>query len=175
MIWFTADHHFFNENIIVYCKRPFKNSQHMGQGLVTKYNQCVGINDSVYFLGDLTLKGVEFKSSLNTIVGKMNGEKHLILGNHDRLSVRDYLEIGFESVHSSLDLDTENITLVHDPAVAYTYPSRWFLCGHVHSLFYHHKNVLNVGVDVHDYHPISLEHIRDFINELEKKNEINPK
>jgi calcineurin-like phosphoesterase family protein len=137
----------------------------MGKGLITKYNQNVRVDDTVYFLGDLSLKGIEFKPALNALVGRMNGEKHLILGNHDRLSVRDYLEMGFKSVHSSLDLDTENITLVHDPAVAYTYPSRIFLCGHVHIWWCWQNNAINVGVDVWNYAPVSLPQIRNLLTE----------
>lgn len=167
MIWFTADYHLFNENIIGYTKRPFSNSQHMGKALIIKYNQCVGVNDTVYFLGDLTLKGIEFKPSLNALVGRMNGDKHLILGNHDHLSVRDYMEMGFESVHSSLDLGMEGLRLVHDPAIAYTYPSQIFLAAHVHTFYVTYKNVINVGVDVWEHKPVSLNQIRDLIKKLE--------
>jgi calcineurin-like phosphoesterase family protein len=145
MIWLTGDHHFFNENIIRYCNRPYKNSQHMGKDLIVRHNRVVDPDDKVFFLGDLTLKGIEFKPSLHALIGRMNGHKHLILGNHDRLGVRDYLDIGFHSVHSSMDL--EEFTLVHDPAVAYTCPSRTFLCGHIHTFFLIHKNAINVGID----------------------------
>ena len=161
-IYFTADFHLFNENIIEYCNRPYKNSQHMGRDLIIRYNRVVNTDDMVYFLGDLTLKGIEFKPSLNSLVSRMNGEKHLILGNHDRLSVRDYLEMGFESVHSSWDLDIadKKFTLVHDPAMAYTRPSRIILCGHVHTHFIYYKNTINVGIDAWQYQPVSLDQIR---------------
>jgi len=170
VIWFTADYHLFNENVIEYCKRPYKNSQHMNKVLIMNYNRLVSVDDTVYFLGDLSLKGIEFKPSLNALVGKMNGEKHLILGNHDRLSVRDYLEMGFESVHSSLDLDLEGLRLVHDPTIAYTYPSQIFLAAHVHTLYVTYKNIINVGVDAWNYNPVSLEQIRDLVKKNEKEN-----
>jgi hypothetical protein len=38
MIYFTSDEHYFNENIIRYCNRPFANAAEMNAGLINKIN-----------------------------------------------------------------------------------------------------------------------------------------
>ena len=164
MIYFTADLHFGHENAIKYCNRPFKNTNKMDSILIKNYNSVVSKEDMVYFLGDLSLRGSLYKDYLEHIVKKMNGHKHLILGNHDRLYPIDYLNIGFESVHTSFELYLPEIgrcVLNHDPA-AYCAINDWILlCGHVHTLFRSYKKVINVGIDVWNYFPVSLDQIQE--------------
>lgn len=40
----------------------------------------------------------------------------------------------------------------------------WLLCGHVHSSWAQKNKMINVGVDVRNYRPISLEEIKEIIN-----------
>ena len=160
--WFTADFHFYHENIIKYSNRPFKNIKIMHDVLINNYNSLVDPEDEVYIIGDLSLIGPENYYSLERIVKRMNGNKHLILGNHDRLKPSTYLEIGFESVHTSLPLlyivDNKRYSMIlnHDPTVACMFPEKTILCGHVHNLFKTIENVINVGVDVWKFNPVNL-------------------
>lgn len=68
------------------------------------------------------------------------------------------MECGFKSVHTLLDID--EFILIHDPVYWYLAKDRIWLCGHIHNLFKRIGNVLNVGVDVHEYYPISIEEVR---------------
>lgn len=166
--WFTADQHFWHEGIIEYEDRPWKNAEQMNRELVKLHNEVVAPRgDTVYFLGDLTLRSPDCRNSLEKLIQSMNGEKILILGNHDRLKPFAYVDIGFESVHTSLRFDLpggggsdDYIYLVHDPALATLDRSKLFLCGHVHGLFTQAGNAINVGVDVRHYRPVSLDAIR---------------
>lgn len=53
MVYFIADTHFSEENIILYENRPFKNTEEMDSGLASRWNQVVNNNDDVFVLGDL--------------------------------------------------------------------------------------------------------------------------
>lgn len=164
MIYFTADHHFKHRNIIRYTNRPFKNVSEMDRKLVVIHNDTVSKDDEVYFLGDLTMLGPSHKQNVEKIVSSLNGKKHLILGNHDRLKPFDYVEIGFLSVHTALKLQTEKmgeIILTHDPNTACMFPKNVVFCGHIHNLFRVVKNVVNVGVDVWNYGPVSMTTIEE--------------
>ena len=168
MIYFTADWHEGHENIIKYCKRPFKNFTHMGRVLLKNYNEVVTDDDTVYFIGDLTLRTSVYKNAIEQLVSKMNGQKHLILGNHDRLKPFDYVELGFITVHTALELPEYNMVLVHDPATSAIDRSKVFICGHVHDLFKTQKNVINVGVDVWDFKPVSIETLLRYVEGVEE-------
>jgi len=140
MIYFTSDHHFSHENIIKYCDRPFPNAYVMDRVLISRYNETVKENDTVYFLGDLSMKNRSHKGGhFRYLMNKLhNGTKHLILGNHDKLEPFDYVDLGFQTVHTSLNIDLPyigNVWLVHDPAWAEMDKKKLFLCGHVHTLF----------------------------------------
>jgi len=159
MIFFTADLHFGHGNIIQYCKRPFENEQQMNKGLIKNWNSVVSPEDEVFILGDFSIKGKNHEGEFRHILEKLNGIKHLILGNHDVPDPIFLTSCGFWSVHYPYFV-VEEFMCVHDPALTQVYRDRKFLCGHVHDLFKQCKNAFNVGVDVRDYKPISIEEVR---------------
>ncbi len=163
MIYFTSDQHFFHKNIIQYCDRPFETVTKMNNVLINNYNNIVGKDDTVCFLGDFSMtKNFE---QISSIVKKLNGVKHLVLGNHDEMSAWEYIKAGFHSVHTSLQI--KEFSLIHDPAIRTAlHEDTKLLCGHVHTLFtfLKDKQVLNVGVDVHNYRPISIDYARTFFS-----------
>jgi len=94
MIWFTSDSHFEHENVIKYSERlpiPPSSSdeeerehlrvlvQEMNENLVKAWNSYVGPKDTVYHLGDFAFSHDGHRRWLN----RLNGKKHLIIGNHD--------------------------------------------------------------------------------------------
>ena len=60
MIYFTADLHFYHDNIIKHANRPFQDSEEMNRVLVRNWSQLINLQDEVYILGDLTMKGPAF-------------------------------------------------------------------------------------------------------------------
>lgn len=107
------------------------------------------------------------------VLRRLNGQtRHLILGNHDSWKPILYLDSGFTSVHTSFwfDYGDRQFVLAHDPSI-YTVLDReektYMLCGHIHKLFKHllpQKRIINVGVDVWDYQPVSFSTILDLID-----------
>jgi len=171
MRFFTADQHFGHQHLVNIGLRDFPTTDKMDKHIITCHNKRIMNNDTeVYMLGDFSLKPKSHRPFYERIINKLNGRFHLILGNHDVKDPQFYLDLGFESVHTSLDLKLMNglnVTLIHDPAYIYKYPVKniktQFLCGHIHDQFVANKNFLNVGVDVWDYYPASEEDILSMI------------
>ena len=157
--WFTADLHLDHEAIIDSCERPFMNKDKMNNTLIRNINKCVKPEDVLYILGDLTMHGPTKKDRIEQFINQINGTKILILGNHDRLKAMDYVDLGFQSVHTSLHLVEQDLYLIHDPSSVIIIRDKTWLCGHLHTFFKQHKNAINVGVDVWNYKPVSLEEI----------------
>jgi len=172
-IFFSSDHHFFHHNIIEYCDRPFGDINTMKNNIINNHNKMVGKNDIIYVLGDIGIINKAKFFKLKPLLDRMNGRKHLILGNHDESKPFNYIKIGFTSVHTTMWFEYGNHTFYmnHDPAVYTTNmynPKDILLCGHVHKLFDHllpKKNVINVGVDVWNFAPISLDRIIKLLGE----------
>ena len=166
MDYFTADLHFWHENICQYCNRPWKSVEEMNASLISLWNNIVTIKDRVYIVGDFCLgPGSNFDNNCSSILNQLNGYKVLIKGNHDR-SVSRMKKVGFPEVYNDLSLDTDfgRIYLRHAPGPNHeigVFPNGYdyFLCGHVHNRFTRQGNIINVGVDVRDYQPITLQEL----------------
>lgn len=176
MKFFTADLHLFHENIIRYCDRPFKNTEKMWRALKRNWNAVVGKEDEVYVVGDLTLKKGPHMNLLAKMIGELNGMKHMIVApTHDLMLPREYEEIGFTTVHYPAIQLPNGWYVGHDPALATVWPKgSVYICGHVHKLMTSQISdtgvlMINVGVDVRDFTPISEEQILGIIENGEPK------
>ena len=153
MIYFTSDTHFGHSNIIKYCERPFENVHIMDQVIFDNINEVVGVDDTLYILGDFCFKGkkpIEYRSRI------MCQDVHLILGNHDRRSdFKDDLQ-GFSSVQDVKEIIhcNQRIYLSHYPHRSWpaSHKGSWMCYGHVHSKLdsedrISKKLTIDVGVD----------------------------
>ena len=165
MKFFTADPHFGDMSIDKVCERGFKSPEDMNAYIVDMYNKSVKHTDTLYFVGDLGFADKE-------LISAINGTKILIIGNHDTLPARDYLDMGFVGVHTDLSLrigwdrTIYDVWLSHDPCmsiVAKYFKLGTLICGHVHTLFKKCNNVINVGVDIWHYSPVNEETIARLI------------
>lgn len=173
-IFFTSDTHFYHKNVIEYCNRPWASVEEMNEGLIERWNAKVTQEDIVFHLGDVAFCGTD---RLKPIMDRLNGTEILVKGNHDR-SDTAMLASGFSYVMKSLDLllplefDESKfgtaIYLHHQPILDFAETSsyqncRYHFCGHVHNKWKRQGNIINVGVDVWNYEPVTLEEI---FNEL---------
>jgi len=67
--------------------RPFSCAEEMDEFMVKAWNERVRPNDKVYHLGDVVIN----RKFLH-ILGRLNGDKVLIRGNHDIFKMADYAQ-----------------------------------------------------------------------------------
>lgn len=169
MIYYTADQHFGHSNIIYLCNRPFNDISIMDESLIMNWNNTVTSEDIVYILGDLIFRSDKHAAYY---IEKLNGIKHLILGNHDHKWIRNCnLSKYFASVSDYLQIkDGEtHIALCHYPMLSWSGAARGSL--HVHAHIHNKReglvfetlrkmdNALNAGVEVNGYKPVTLEEV----------------
>ena len=148
--FFTSDTHFNHANVIKYCGRPFASSDEMNREMIARWNATVGPEDTVYHLGDFALGRF---AEAPTILRRLNGtRKILVLGNHDR-SARQMLAIGFDEVHKRTEWN--GWLLQHHPIRT---PVK-LLCGHIHEKWLRLGWTINVGVDVRNFTPRTIEEL----------------
>jgi calcineurin-like phosphoesterase family protein len=156
VIWYTSDTHFGHENIVEYCQRPFLNVQHMNEGLVERWNRRVGPDDVVYHLGDFSM--YLQREEQRALLAKLHGHKVLVLGNHDG-SIARMLDVGFVDVKKEYRLADGPYLLYlrHKPKEDFEASEFDFhLCGHVHEKWARKGKIVNVGVDVREYEPQTI-------------------
>lgn len=115
MIYFISDHHFFDDGIIKYEKRPFLNSEEMTEELINLHNSEVGFQDTVYFLGDVFWGNNLRENKSRDIMERMNGNKILVLGNHDKEDIHFYYDCGFDFISPYPIILDEFVILSHKP------------------------------------------------------------
>ena len=162
-IFYTSDLHLSHARIIELCSRPFKGPRDMDATIIHRWNEKVRSKDKVFINGDFSLRKHGYSEWYEGLLKKLNGRKILILGNHDYLKPFDYVDMGFESVHTSFLMEDKKIFIAHDPALAVCMPPGWkMICGHIHNSFKMLTDpnlILNVGVDVWDFYPVSQEEV----------------
>ena len=124
----------------------------MNELMIQAHNATVRRNDTVYFLGDFSFGTAE---QTKGIIARLNGQKHLIYGNHDKV-IRGDLSIQnmFESVQDYKKTSVDKIG-----AVLFHYPMReWEQChrgyyhlhGHTHGSLPMKGRSFDVGIDNRD-------------------------
>lgn len=149
----------------------------MNEALIENWNSVVSVNDLVYVLGDVCMGKIDDSLAL---LPRLNGTKKLVPGNHDRCWVGNgskhkkwisrYEEVGFPPTSERhLIHDGEFFFMDHFPYSGDSHTvdryvehrpidkGSWLLCGHVHDSWKIQDRQINVGVDVWDYKPVSID------------------
>ena len=171
---YISDIHFGHRNVIQFDHRPFPDVDSMDRHLIFWWNSRVEANDDVYIIGDFCYKS---EKTPDWYLRQLKGHKHLIIGNHDEVTVEcenthKYLESMDKMMHVT-DGDKE-ICLCHYP-LAEWYKSRhgsWHIHGHIHAakdetyeFMKSRNNALNAAACINNYTPVSF-------NELLRNNDI---
>lgn len=159
-VWFSADLHFGHKNIIKFCSesRPFDNIEAHNEELVKRHNEVVKPDDVVWHLGDIAFG----KDNLHYL-GRMNGRKKLVMGNHDMYKTVEYMKY-----YSRLAgvIEYQNIILSHIPVNENQF-ARWDynVHGHLHQNNMDDPRYLNVGVDQFNLYPVPLYRIKEIFKD----------
>jgi calcineurin-like phosphoesterase family protein len=184
--FFTSDLHFGHANIIKYCDRPFSSVDEMNEIIISRWNDVVTPEDTVYVLGDVAMGKI--KETLPLCL-QLNGTKHLISGNHDRCHpvMKNFLEnrqmyydAGFESINEQwldLNLGDALVDMCHFPFEGDSHDEdrfddwrptdrgQWLLHGHVHEKWQVRGKMINCGVDVWNFSPVPVDTVRQIMIE----------
>ena len=161
MIYFIADTHFNEKNILFWSKRPFCNIEEMNQTIITRWNNTVSTRDTVYHLGDV---GINF----GNILSQLNGNKILIKGNHDfENCLNENFKLYFSEIIDYPIIFKNFWILSHEPVYLNKYMPYVNIFGHVHdNPIYKDYSPQSycVSADRIDYTPISFDKIKEKIN-----------
>jgi len=151
--WFTSDTHFGHANIVRYCNRPFANVREMDEALISNWNECVKPKDTIYHLGDFAFRG-----DPSPIFRRLNGEKFLLLGNHDVRKVVNKL-FGWVKSTYKLRYNNQRIWLSHYAHLRWpnSHHGSFHLYGHSHGQLEGMGRSMDVGVDVWNYRPVHID------------------
>jgi len=173
--------------------RQIADVQAHNRALVENINSIVGDEDELWILGD-----VSYRTSMTDMrhwVNRLNGRKHMIIGNHDNNFRKPHKDFEYESVFQSihtedtLELGEEKFPVVlshfqflEDQETAYRqfpealkkneWPDHVLLHGHTHRKpIYQYENSIHVGLDSHNLFPISESRVVELIKEMKNESD----
>lgn len=188
-VWFSSDHHLFHRRIRELSHRPFNSDDEMADEIIERHNSLVGADDTTYFLGDFSMGG--WADSMPHI-DLFNGRRILVCGNHDAPFIHrnrnsfDRVFAAYASHFDEVHLDTveyDEFVLSHFPYDGDSHDEdrydeyrpvdegKILIHGHVHAeshepqVTYSHNGTMqiHVGVDGHNYSPVSMDEIRSMV------------
>ena len=166
----TADLHFGHKNIIRYCNRPFVDVPQQDAKQIENWNADVNEFTETIVVGDFAFASFERQKQ---ILKQLKGRKVLVRGNHDENPMNLYLDLGWDEVICDIWItklaNGRTIGVAHDPAKSVMDRSMPWVVGHLHDLFTLYGNCLNVGVDVHNFTPISETKVIEYITRMQFK------
>lgn len=159
-VYFTSDLHFGHKRMLEF--RPFDSVEAMDGALIERWNSRVTNGDRIYIIGDLSFHRADRTAE---IIDQLNGQKHLVEGNHDKLLRK--LADKFESYqpYKELRVGDQRLVLFHYALRTWNQAhfGAWHLYGHSHGNLADDPNALSmdVGVDTNDLYPYSYWDVMD--------------
>lgn len=165
MNFYTADLHFGHRKILEYDHRPFSSVEEMDKTLIENWNRKVRDNDDVYILGDISLQNAAY------YLKQLKGRKHLIVGNHDKQTLKDKeARSCFETIdyYKKIHENGHTIILFHYPIAEWDgfYRDSILIYGHIHSsiteayrFMEKMDNAFNAGCMINNYEPVTLDEL----------------
>ncbi len=159
-VWFISDTHFGHSNILKFEShgaplRVFSSVEEMDEVMIERWNKTVKPGEKIYHLGDLGFS----KPNLEKIMPRLNGQKRLILGNHDGYQMKFY-EQYFKKIICSWR-PIRSCIFSHHPLYIGAGNERILanVHGHIHRGQINDPRYLNISVEETDYYPIHYDQI----------------
>lgn len=174
--WFISDTHFGHANIIKYSNRPYKDVDEMNEMMIQEWNKLVKPGDNVHHNGDFAFMPVD---RLEKLLWRLNGNIHLVLGNHDKEIVKNrnrLLKQGkFNTIqnYNELKMGGEMIVLFHYGLRVWnkSHHGSILLYGHSHGSLPPYGKSVDVGVDckeiTSEYRPIHVDEVLKYMSKRE--------
>ena len=154
-VYFTSDTHFGHTRMLDF--RPFTTVEEMDEELIFRWNMTVGKNDRVYHLGDFSFHNRENTAK---ILDRLNGQIHLIKGNHDKMLDRFRDRFASYQDYKTARVGSQRLVLFHYAMRVWdqSHYGSWHLYGHSHGNPPDdpHALSMDVGVDTNGLTPYSF-------------------
>ena len=126
--WLMSDTHFGHNKLIDYCGRSFD----FENLILKKMKNAISANDVVIHLGDFCFIDEEYWHT-RYLQGPPHVRNWLILGNHDKKTLSWYLNIGWDFVATTMQMDIfgKKILFSHKPQIDTGYDLNFH--GHFHN------------------------------------------
>ncbi len=184
MRYWTADWHIYDEEIIDYCKRPFKSEEHAIKRTLSEANMRAKKDDVLWHVGDQAIK--KAGKHIRDILPLIDAKLITVQGNHDANNgVKSNLEFALVNIGKYTAFVTHYPTFNSDNEVfskrkwdslrnsAHLFAD-FAICGHVHDRWttavddYTGMLNINVGIDVHKYRPINDQEVIKIFEETKR-------
>ena len=157
-VFFTSDTHFGDHRTLNIHKRAFASVAEMDAVLIARWNETVGPDDEVWHLGDFARRAGDVAG----LLAALHGRKHLIIGNNDppgAVEASGWASVGH---YAELELDGIRLVMCHYPFRSWNGQHRGAinLHGHSHGRLKPMPRQFDVGVDAHDFRPVTLAQLR---------------
>lgn len=165
---FTSDTHFGHLNIIKYCNRPFSSVSEMNETMIKNWNSVVTKDDTVYHLGDVAFGRGVTDREVGAILNRLNGSIHLIDGNHEKLAHANRWRFKSIKDYDEIEIEGQRIVLFHYGLRTWHHDLRgvWMCYGHSHGGLPSLGKSMDVGVDCHNFTPISFNELKAMMDKL---------
>lgn len=169
--WFISDLHLGHKNILNYSskERPFDNLEDHNQYIIDTINESVLKHDTLYILGDVAFG----KENLKYIEQLKVENKVLVLGNHDKYSMAEYMAVGFNKIYGMVR--HKEFVLTHAPVHPCQLEKRYSanIHGHLHTYDVGDPSkYFNCNVDRMGFVPVTMSVIRDTLRYYNQSEEI---
>ena len=176
--YFTSDTHWFHNKICEFTDRYKVTAQELHEEwMLDLWNSQVSKGDFVYILGDVSF-AKDWRDTQN-ILNKLNGQKFIVKGNHDKEKDLDKLleskSIVKWKYYEERKIGDQHICMFHFPIMSWhkQHYGAWHLHGHSHGMLKESKGkMLDAGIDssynIFGKHRLfSFEDVRDIMNTKE--------
>ena len=170
MNYYISDTHLGAEYIISSDNRPFETVEEMDKTIMDNWNSVVSRTDTVFIIGDFCVDGLDSRR-IAYYLKRLNGRKHLILGNHDKSIMRDTkITCYFESISKMKTISDEDkkIILCHFPIIDWEGYNKgtYHIYGHLHKnitksskIMLEEERALNAGCMLNNFTPMTFEQL----------------
>ena len=178
--FYISDIHGGHSNIIRLCNRPFKNVEEMNETYIRNHNAKVTNTDDVYFVGDIFF-GKDVDGAID-FVKKLNGRKHLCIGNHDRKLMQnpEFRKLFIETKDEiNVNDNGTKIVLHHCPLAEWEgyFRDTLHFYGHIHNntdnlaykLMKQVPNAYNLSCEILGYTPRTLKEVIELNQKFQKE------
>lgn len=170
MIYYISDLHFGHRNVIEMDGRPFETIEEMDETLIRLWNERATDEDDVYIVGDFAYRN---GYTATWYLRQLRGRKHLVIGNHDRLTIQDPKAMEYfasvEKMNRVIDNDRK-VSLCHFPVAEWNGKRHggFHVHGHLHNrrdevyeFMSRFDKALNAGCMLNGYRPVTLDELME--------------